>query len=407
MLFALLLVVGLYFSRALLSISPYAMLAIGLLRPNLSGRIKSFWHIKPYLALACLLLIYIMSGINSSDTFAWLQRVENNLAFLVLPLAFALNAPFESKRLKQILYCFFAFSCLVALGTLMNYYFNYDQINSNYLHGKTIVTPIHHPKFSMFLATAALCGFYLWIDKFTWRFSWERNLQLLGVTFIAIFMHILAVRTGLLSFYTGILFTIYTFVLRRGRYAWTLALLAAIVLIPIISFYTIPSFKNKILYVKTDWDVMLKNKKREHFSDNIRVRSVGNGIDLLRESPLFGVGVGDLRAEMDKKYEEKYPQMLAEERFLPINQIVFLLAGIGAIGTLVYLLVWLYPLWFQSNYRSYFLTCFYLLIVVTFIGENTLELQRNNLFFCLIAVVGISLLNANKTTPMPWLEERA
>jgi len=398
-------IVGLYYSKALLSITPYVLLAIGLFGKNLQNRIRSFTKIRPFLILTGLLLMYLLSGINSADKASWLRRIDNNLIYLTLPLAFAINAPIKKRYLKSILYFFFWFTFVVSVVTLLSYYLNFDEVNINYLQGKTIVTPIFHTRFSMFITGSILCGFYLRMEKFSWNIPFEKTLFVLALIFQVAFLHILAVRTGILSFYLVTLFALFYYLFSKGRYKAGLIALLIAVSLPVFSYFAFPSIKNKFQYVRYDWVNIFKGGSPEHMSDNTRIRSLKIGFDLIRESPLIGTGIGDMRNEVDALYAERHPQMSQKERFLPTNQLVFTTTGFGVLGLLWFLFCLLYPLYYKGNYRNFFLSAFYLVVFSAFIGENAVELILGKSFFMILALTGIALLNASEREELPWLNE--
>jgi len=396
-------IAGLYFSQALLSIVPYVLLGLGLFRKNLGPRLKTFVKVKPFVIISALLLLYLISGLNSIDKGSWIRRIDNNLIYLVLPLAFALNAPIKKSYLKSILYFFFWCTFFVTVATLLDYYLNFDEANTNYLVGKTIQTPISHPRFSMFITGSILCGFFLWKERFTWGIPFERVFIAIAFLFQVLFLHILAVRTGIFSFYLITLFAIFYYLFRRGRLKAGVALLLVAFTLPVVSYFAFPSLKNKLRYVRYDWVTIFKGGSPEHMSDNTRIRSLKIGLDLFKESPLIGTGIGDMRNEVNALYEERHPQMDRSERFLPTNQIIFTLTGFGILGLTWFLFCLLYPLYYKGNYRNFFLTAFYIVVFSAFIGENAVELILGKSFFLIFSLTAILLLNASEKEDMPWL----
>lgn len=398
-------IAGLYFSKALLSITPYVLLALGLFRSNLKNRLKTLVRVKPFLFLTGLFLLYFFSGLNSLDKASWLRRLDNNFIYLTLPLAFALNAPIKKVYLKSILYFFFWFTFLVSAATLLSYYLNFDETNQNYLLGKTIVTPIFHTRFSMFITGSILCGFYLWREKFRWKVPYENTLLLSALVFQIVFLHILAVRTGILSFYLITIFALFFYLFRLGKFRTGVVALLIALSLPVISYYAFPSIKNKFAYVRYDWVSIFKGASPEHMSDNTRIRSIMIGLDLIKKSPIVGTGIGDMRKEVDALYAKRHPQMQQSERFLPTNQIIFTLTGFGIVGLLWFLVCLLYPLYYKGNYRDFFLASFYIIVFSAFIGENAVELILGKSFFMMLALTGVSLLNTSDREQLPWLKD--
>ena len=108
-------------------------------------------------------------------------------------------------------------------------------------------------------------------------------------------------------------------------------------------------------------------------SDGQRILSVKNGIDLGEKNFWSGVGVGDLRNEMNKYYFN-HPEISDAVR-LPHNQFVFVFAACGIFGLAVFMLCFLFPLFYKKNFQHILITSLFLILVSSFLSEATLEEQ--------------------------------
>ncbi len=106
--------------------------------------------------------------------------------------------------------------------------------------------------------------------------------------------------------------------------------------------------------------------------------------ELISEQPLTGVGTGDVKTEIDKKYKAEYPGMIEFFRLIPHNQFIFtaLVVGIPLSFTLILMVV--APLMRQTKNIYTVAT-----LIIMFVGlsiEPMLEVQNGvfvYLFFTL------------------------
>ena len=90
----------------------------------------------------------------------------------------------------------------VTLWSIFQYSLDLQSINESYLRAKSIVTPLEndHVRFSWMVSIAVLLSGWIW-----WQIRNSKKFMswclFVIATWLVIFLHILAARTGLLSFY--------------------------------------------------------------------------------------------------------------------------------------------------------------------------------------------------------------
>jgi O-antigen ligase len=107
-------------------------------------------------------------------------------------------------------------------------------------------------------------------------------------------------------------------------------------------------------------------------------------LELVSDSPLLGVGTGDVQDQLQECYVERdYVSLLIWEptRFNGHNQFIEITIGQGIIGFLILLASLIIPavIAFKENNRFYLL--FIILIGVSFLTESLLERQNGVVFF--------------------------
>lgn len=103
--------------------------------------------------------------------------------------------------------------------------------------------------------------------------------------------------------------------------------------------------------------------------------------NIIRENPLFGVGTGDLITAYREQYEKMDSPLSDEFRKRAHNQYLTMAVAFGLFGVVWFLISLFYPLValrFQPGYIYY---VFLLIVLFSFISEDTLESQAGVTFF--------------------------
>jgi O-antigen ligase len=107
------------------------------------------------------------------------------------------------------------------------------------------------------------------------------------------------------------------------------------------------------------------------------------GVDLAREAPIWGYGVGDVHDKLDELYEERGMYKELVQHFNVHNQYlsVYLATGILGLGVLLY---WFFgSLILGIRTRNYLLSVFMLIIIINALFENILDRSAGLAFILL------------------------
>lgn len=282
--------------------------------------------------------IYLISGLWSEDMPYWVERVQVKMPFLLLPLAFGLIRPMGEKQLRIFSYGLFLLmlgGCAWSLSFLIQ---DYQNVVKSYSYSKVLRTPpSDHIRYSIFVAWSVI-WFILMYRRLGLKS--DKMLMLAGAIFCTAYLHLLAVKSGLLILYSAaLLYFVYLLLKKRWVFALSLALSAGSLFYFSVNY--VPSFKAKFYYVMFSLDQLREGKLRSDVSDLGRLLSYDLGWKIFTEHPVAGVGAGDVRMEMKKKYELYSPETPPEERIVPHNQ--FLEVGlVGGLIALVPFSVWVF-----------------------------------------------------------------
>lgn len=337
----------------------------------------------------------ILSGINSEDLSVWGEFIAKKVPFLLLPIAFYLAKERMAYRYYDFLMAFVIIVAVVSLGVLTNYLMNFEVLNEAIGRGKAITTPIDHTEFSIFVAFAAVVSLYLYVEEKRVVRIGTRSTLLMLCIFLVLFLHILAVRSGLAVLYiTFFLMAVYTFV-KSKRYGLLAGSLLLMMLLPLVAVNVVPSLKTKLDYV--NWDFHRHDiGKGVTYSDSERIYSLQAGLEIFRGNMIIGTGIGDLKHECQKIYQRRLGKVLEH---YPHNQYLFVLSGLGVVGFIFYSIALLGPLVrLRGHYDPYFLTL-HCVVFVSALVENTIERTFSIGFYLFFVLAGICYLTRKWAQP--------
>lgn len=384
--FCALLLCALIFSPFLLTVSMIGLLLVAFINTEVKDgttswsfntapflKLKEYKKYLPFLVIPLYFLIVLFSfwqNTGASDYFV--ERLRIKLPFLILPFVFLGLPPFSKKEINGLLYFLLILLVLTCIGIGVNYLLNFEAINDMLSRGKPMPTPRNHIRFSLLTATGIIGGIYLISQKYFWKYNWERYLISACTLFLILFIHILSVKSGLLCLYFALGILALRYIFKSGNIFIGIGLIAGILLIPFIAYKTIPSLKSKIDY--TLWDL---GKYREGagggYGDAGRITSLKVGVELFQTNPVFGVGVGNIRSKVDQIYAEKYPDYT--QPIMPHSQFLYVLAAMGIVGLLLFLIAFFVPLFYNRAYHDLFFLGFYMIFLMAFLLEHTIENQ--------------------------------
>ena len=385
------LIVGLFFSRALISIATVLLFVNALFNKDIKANFLRYWNNKPALAFSLIFLLAIFSGLFSENTTTWFEWVRIKATYFILPFAILGIPALHKKQYYGLLYFFFFVTIVACLWWGGNYYLNFTEYTDAYGRGGSMETGIIYVRFSLFTAFGIVIGGFLWWEKFVLRYKWERILIAIGTVFLFVFLHILAVRTGLFALYNTLFLTVCYWIVKQRKWLIGGLALVAMFAFPVVAYQTVPSLKKKIEYMRYDLELYFRNDSKAMTSDYRRLISIENGIRVGKEnSVLVGSGIGDLRDEMNRLYDLERPNI--DKKLLPHNQWIFIFAAYGLVGLVVFLFVTLYPLFYRKNYQFWFFVCFHIVTFSSFLAETTIELQIGYSYYLLFVLLGLSYL---------------
>ncbi len=336
--------------------------------------------------------IVLLSGLQSSHLGHWSGLLKVVLPYLLLPLAFGLLPRFKQREVQNLLYIFIWMLTFSAVLVLVNYIINYNEIQIALERSKAIPTPQEdHIRYSLLLAIAIFAGGWLLQTRFYWRWQAEQYGLALALIFLWGMLHLLSVRSGLLAFYMGVLVLGVRLILVYKRYLLGLGLLGLLFLMPVLAYQLLPSVQTKVALMRYNWQEYQQGRIGD-LSDTQRLLSYQVAIEVAQQSPIFGVGLGDLQEEQQRIYERDYPQ---QRVMFPHNQLLSFYTGTGLLGLMAFLFCFFYPLFKHQNYRQPFLLLFFTVMTSSFLTENTIFISVGIAMHLIFLMLFLNMQNEN------------
>lgn len=112
-----------------------------------------------------------------------------------------------------------------------------------------------------------------------------------------------------------------------------------------------------------------------------RIEFLRTGINLFTGNLIFGTGPGDLGKEMTAQYNKDKSKLDPEYRFLSHNQYLTFLESFGISGFIIICFSVLLPVIRSGIFKSFLFSMFFLIILLSMMGEDTLETHTGVSFF--------------------------
>lgn len=116
-------------------------------------------------------------------------------------------------------------------------------------------------------------------------------------------------------------------------------------------------------------------------SVTLRIIFFNTAFDIIKDNFWFGVGTGDVQDSFNKRYESNENKVPQEYRYRAHNQYLTFLISFGIIGFILVFFAMFYPAFVHKGFRNYLFAIVFLIALLSFLNEDTLETQIGISFF--------------------------
>ncbi|MCB2194624.1 MAG: O-antigen ligase family protein [Bacteroidetes bacterium] len=116
-------------------------------------------------------------------------------------------------------------------------------------------------------------------------------------------------------------------------------------------------------------------------SVTLRIIFFNTALDIIKDNFWFGVGTGDVQDAFYKQYEINESKLPKEYRYRAHNQYLTFLISFGIVGFILVFFAMFYPAFVHKGFRNYLFVVVFLIALLSFLNEDTLETQIGITFF--------------------------
>jgi O-antigen ligase len=393
-------VVGLMASRALVALSPVVGVVAALANPDLRRQLPQWLHNGAAGRLGLLYLLLLIGGFYTSAWPIWRHEIYRQLPLIGVPLAFTLAVPLTGRQRFGVGTLFVVGLAALGAATLGRYLLNPARGNELIEVGQNVpsVTRIFHIHFSLMLALAFYFGLLLRGSR--WATPLWRGVLLASAAILAVVLHVLAYRTGLLVFYVMLLADALYFLVVRRQVVLGLVLLLLMLGVPIAAYHTLEPVRQRVGSTLFDVYEFRDGRDINNLSLAKRLAAWETARTIAANHPWLGVGAADAYDAMMEQYTYRDFGVLPKNRVMIHNQYLHYLVSSGIIGLFLWLLVLLGPLAQPTQRRNPYVWHFLLILGTAMLVDSLLEVQIGfNLFVFLYGFIVVATENRPALVP--------
>lgn len=337
---------------------------------------KISFTINYYLkSLIILYLIHFISFFYSNNKANASFDLEVKLSLLIFPIVFLFskNTFLFSRNtlIKLFIFAGFVISFIHICLSFINYF------NTGGFLYYTLFSFLLHPSYySMYLDLSIFFSIFL-ISK-------SHNIKAIIVYSVIIIFALINIyfldskasyiSTPLIIFYFGV-----SYFYKKNK----ISTIIALIILSIGSLSIIlqnPRFQESYSKI-TSYKKIIKSPELENSSTSLRILAWNATIEVIKENAIFGVGAGDVKDELIKKYEELNYVYLVKYKLNSHNQFLETWLGQGLVGFILLLLLFIVPFISAVKNGDIVLQSFLILVFINFLFESMLNTQAGTIFF--------------------------
>jgi len=344
---------------------------------------------KYFLVSISIFIIYFLGSLYSDiENFKRTSfDLQVKLSFLLFPIIFIDNGILRKNRLKifkvfilgvfiaSIICLVFAFhNSLYKIDDI--WYFNSSYFNSlknqSFLYlfrervsyfSSNILTRIvhHHSYFGLYLLTSIVFLFDILMSRNKTSLR-EKVIYIFLIVYFIIFIIMAQSRANYIAFIAILIFYGGIYMYKRRNAIIKIFIPILIVLIILLLG------KHTSLYRNFNTDIVTNFEKAK--KENLRLALWEASLNVIKEKPLFGVGNGDVRMELEKTYIKKDVLIVGKKYLNSHNQFLETTVGLGVFGLLFLILWFLFPIFQAMKRRDIVMISFLIIVGINLLFES-------------------------------------
>lgn len=332
-----------------------------------------------YFLLATLGLIW------SKDTESGLVQLVHLLPLVILPISITVGKFGIQERIRLLLMAFVEGALIYGIICLIRAIVNYFIQGDSTVFFYTNFTFFSHPSYISMYWCMAIAILYQLSYHPNKRLLVPTHLAIITIVFLSILVILSSSKTGIAAlFVTHILALIY-WIKKTKHFKTGLSIIALIGIcsVGVLSTDNQVSTRFSSLFGESDMK-----------STSQRKLIWGHALDIIKSSPVIGVGTGDANNSLQIEYLKKGEMDIAFKKLNAHNQFLQTTLQLGILGLVSLLFMLIFPLLYHRTGPWQLLTWAFLIILcLNFFSESMLERQSGMVFLAFISSLLILIPN--------------
>jgi len=352
------------------------------------SQVKEFSTAKISGLFVLYFLVVALTLLYTKNIGEGLKSLETKFAFLVfpifLPYVFSFSVHFKEKILKLLLYSGLGYILVSFISAAISYTstgnisaFFYGELGVGLPQKGSFVHPTYAAFFFNFLFSYV--GLLLINSSKPLSKNWK-DIMIIGL--ISLFILMLSSKFGILALGVNMVMLLVYYARKKKKIIRAIVLFAVSILFSSVLIMQTPL---KVRFQSAYESLVNPSDKSSSTKTRQDVWKVT--LELIGENPVLGVGTGDIRDELTKKYEEKGFDLYKQRAYDSHQQFLQTYASLGILGFFV--LIALFFLFFRKAYfdNNYLFLIFTTLFFLFGLVESMLERQAGIAFFIFIGIL--------------------
>jgi O-antigen ligase len=352
---------------------------------------RSDFFIKQNLTLPVLFMTFfflqVLSLIYSENLTNGLNIVLSRLSLLIFPLLFISPGRqiYNNRKLLLKLFAggtivYIAFCFLYAISKSISINSGNLVINTHppegywlsYFFGSYFSVNQHPSYVAIFVIISILIALESIMDtdlKIKRRILW-----ILSGVILLVSLYFLSSRAAIVILLLVIPFNFFLKIQTIKKFSFAITLM---ILLLIPGFLIIRTNERIGYYIEQ----LSQGRIKEKFAKDSRIMIWKSSLNIIRNNPVLGVGIGDVRDELVKEYEKSGDKELIESRYNAHNQFLETTIEGGIINLMAFIFIIVYMIFKAIETKNRFLILFVTIIIVFFMFETVIYRLAGVVFF--------------------------
>lgn len=321
-------------------------------------------------------LIHVIGLVYSGNMHSAWFDLEVKLTLLIFPLIFFMSETLRENKQKFILWTFVISTFFATLTCIGNAIYNYYENGLNTFSYMTL-SIFHHPTyFALFICLSAVIILNYWFYSDFVKKVLLKIVFTFLLLFFAVFIYMLSSKAGIFSYFMALMMMSVPALFKKTiRFTSVLVILFAC-----FQLWFCLTRNNRFQSVESSVTHAEQNTQTSE-SNAVRVLIWETTFDIIKENYALGVGTGDIKDELFKKYHERNMTGAIENKLNVHNQFLETWLGQGIPGITLLLLIFLIGIIRSLKTKDWMFLTFTLLLGFNFLFESMLNTQAGVVLF--------------------------